>query len=187
MTTFAINNFARRHTPTSPYSHFSGTWDQLLSLAKDYWDAPGARRSGGEGVEILTIRPPAHYKFFLGWTRVGEETLLRTTLAARQEGEKSYLQTCALGQSKQEADFVDLVFYANWKLRERNEQSTDKDFELVSVNARLDGGPDREPMTPMAMARNFLGLAGGTKQTYTAEDFANAIIFWSDRVNVQPE
>ena len=36
-------------------------------------------------------------------------------------------------------------------------------------------------MTPMAMARNFLALPGGTKAEYTAAQFAEAIIYWSTR------
>ena len=36
-------------------------------------------------------------------------------------------------------------------------------------------------MHPVAMARNMLGLPGGSEATYTAEEFATAIVYWSTR------
>jgi hypothetical protein len=36
-----------------------------------------------------------------------------------------------------------------------------------------------EPMSPIAMAKNLLGLPGGTHADYTAEEFARSILFWA--------
>jgi hypothetical protein len=34
-------------------------------------------------------------------------------------------------------------------------------------------------MAPVTMARNFLGLVGGTRGEFTAEQFAKSIMYWA--------
>jgi hypothetical protein len=64
-------------------------------------------------------------------------------------------------------------------LAENNEAETDSDWEIISINARAT--VDDEPLTPMAMARNFLEFTGGTKAEYSAEEFAKSIVYWSNK------
>jgi hypothetical protein len=42
-------------------------------------------------------------------------------------------------------------------------------------------------MDPMTMARNFLVLEGGTKGDFTAQQFAESIVFWSTHALVDQE
>jgi hypothetical protein len=59
------------------------------------------------------------------------------------------------------------------------------EWQVVSVNARDTAEP--EPPTPMAMARNMAAAlnlpegVGGSARTYTAEQFVQAIQYWSRR------
>ena len=39
---------------------------------------------------------------------------------------------------------------------------------------------EEEPMDPYTMARNFLHLKGGTKGDFTAEQFAQSIVYWNN-------
>ena len=75
--------------------------------------------------------------------------------------------------------YVDIVLYRNDVLAENNENSTNCQWEIISINGRIEYG--EEPMNPLTMARNFLKLKGGTKGDFTAEDFAKSIIYWSKR------
>ena len=53
---------------------------------------------------------------------------------------------------------MEIALYRHDVLAEKNEQSTDAEWEVVTVKARVSEGP--EPMTPYTMARNFLELPG---------------------------
>ena len=77
------------------------------------------------------------------------------------------------------ANLVNVVCYSAEALLENGgTRSTDCEWEIVTILAST-GNP--EPMHPLTMARNFLGMAGGTKSVYTAEEFARAIWFHANR------
>ncbi len=122
--------------------------------------------------------------FFSGVVEVTDETQVRATFTARRPGEDPFIDVVAIGAEKLPAEHVDLVLYRRDVLLEDGADSvgTDCEWELVSINARPT--PEPEPMSPMAMARNFLELPGGTKADYTAEEFARAILYWSCRAMV---
>ena len=42
-------------------------------------------------------------------------------------------------------------------------------------------------MPPVTMARNMLEKEGGTKSVYTAEEFAEAIYYWSQRIRIKEQ
>lgn len=160
---------------------------------------PGSVRDGYKPGVLLVSVPPIvqllseddvdNCRFYSGVVEVtnadsgchycGNPTNLGVRFQARREGEAKFLEVLAYGE-KQEAKFVDLVLYSRALLIEEGEEVGDEDYQIVSINARLDEEP--EPMTPMAMARNQLGLPGGTKAEYTAEQMAKSIIYWSTRV-----
>lgn len=169
---FAINAFARRQTAESKFSHFGGTDSELLALvAQHFAEAePGYR----DGVVLVPVPPD---RFFSGVVQVTTETPLKAVFEARQDGEAPYIDVVATDGSKLPAKNVRIVLYRNDVLGP--DASTVAEWEIVSLNASASDGP--EPLTPMAMARNMLGLVGGTNATYTAEQFAQAIIYWSTR------
>ncbi len=172
--TIGLNSFVLRQTPESKYSHFSGSFEELEKLvAEHFCNAIPGKRDG-----IVLVPVPAE-EFFSGVVSVTPTTRLQTKFEARQEIEDGYMQTIALGSEKLSATVVEIVVYGRATLLEEGKDavSTECDWEIVSILARPTIDP--EPMTPVAMARNFFGLPGGTKTTYTAEEFASAILYWS--------
>lgn len=176
MTTIAMNRFARRHTATSRFSHFSGTEAELLALVTENF----AKATPGYRPGVVLVPVPAK-GFFSGVTEVTTETPLTAKLTRRREGEAPFVEVTAKGP-KLPAEVVEVVLYSHETLAEGGEAETAAEWEVISINARSTAGP--EPLTPVAMARNFLGLPGGTKAEYTAEEFAKAIVYWSTRANL---
>lgn len=177
--TLAVNNFALRQTPESPFSHFAGTWDELLDLVRDNWDR--GKAGPREGVVLIPI--PNDGRFFSAVTPLTLDTLLTAKFAARRPGEDPFITVNALGP-KAPGKLAVAVMYQHGVL-EPKDRSSDADYELVSLNVLLTEEP--EPMHPVAMARNFLGLAGGSKSVYSAEEFAKAIVYWASHAMASGE
>lgn len=172
MTTIDINALALRQTAKSKYSHFAGTAEELISLVEGNFNQQKAGYRDG-----VVLVPVSAENFFSGVVEVTPDTPLRATFGARRKGEDPYVQIEAVGGEKLPAKVVEVVCYRHDVLGA--DASTEAEWEVVSINARPTEEP--EPLTPVAMARNFLELPGGTKATYTAEAFAHAIMYWSKR------
>jgi len=176
MPTIAISNFVRRQTPEAPYSHFEGTWDELLEMVAEGVRGGWTKDGYKPGVMLVSVPPE---RFRSGTVLVTPETPLRAIFQARREHEARYLSVRAQGQ-KTQARVVFVVLYSHEVLGD--EATTDCDWEIISINARETEA--EEPMDPMTMARNFLVLPGGTKGDFTAQQFAESIIYWSTRALV---
>jgi hypothetical protein len=177
--TIAISDFAQgRYTKDSPKSHFEGSDAELLQMIRDHFHEakPGPR----DGVCLVSVPPEG---FFTPVVEVDQDTNLSAHFSARREGEDPFIEVTAAGE-KSPALAVDIVLYRRDVLEADGEKVTGADWEIVSINARLSLEP--EPMNPVTMARNFLELPGGTKTDYRPEDFAEAVIYWSRRVKVDP-
>lgn len=173
MTTIKSHPFVTRQTPDSRFAHFDGSWEELEALTLEHFDRakPGYR----DGVVLVPVPPE---RFWSSTTKVTTDTNLWAKFEARQNGEAPHLYVMARGGEKTPAVAVDIVLYRHDVLEEDNDRSSSEaDWEIVSVNARVT--EEEEPMDPVTMARNFLHLAGGTRGTFTAEQFAKSIIFWS--------
>jgi hypothetical protein len=169
------SNFVKRQTAESPFSYYAGTWEELEALVAQ---APPGVVGYKPGVSLVAV--PAK-DFFSGVVTLDPHvtTSLKARFAARRAGEDAFTEVLAYGL-KSPAVAVEIVLYSRTLLVEEGEAvDAETDYQIVSINARTSVEP--EPMTPMAMARNFLGLAGGTKAEYTAEHFAKAIHYWSSR------
>jgi len=183
-----MNTFARRQLPQSPYSHFVGeaAWpgvrtdkpwegeDEFLALVEEHF--PNAREGYRTGVLLVTV--PAD-QFRAGIIPVTPQTKLHAVCSARQEGEQPTISFRAEGK-KVQAKSCTIVLYSHDTLGE--DASTDADWEVVSINAS--SLEEEEPMSPVTMARNFLGLEGGTQTSYTAEEFAKAVMFHATHAQV---
>jgi len=174
MTKVAINSFVRRQTAASKFSHFEGSFEDLVALVEANLD------KGVQGYRpgVLLVPVPAE-GFKSGVVEVNETTELKATFGARLRGELPYIDVVAVGGEKLAAKFAEVVLYSHAVLAEENEAETEAEFEVISINARATDVP--EPMHPVSMARNHMGMVGGTKAEYTAEQFAEAIVYWSQR------
>ena len=173
MPSIGISEFVKRQTPDSRFSCYLGSWEQLAQLVKAHFDdaKPGYR----SGVELVPVPVDG---FLSGVAEVTTRTPLRAVFEARRKGEDPYIIVEAIG-SKLPAKVVDIVVYRKDVLESEGDETTGAEWDVISINARPDEQP--EPQNPVSMARNFLGLPGGTKAEYTAEEFAKAIVYWSHR------
>lgn len=175
MPSIGINKFVERQTAESKFSHFDGSLNNVAALAEtlfNHFGSPGYR----DGVVLVTVPTGG---FFSGVVEVWPDTKLRAEFSARNDKEEPFVSVVAVGAKKLPAAHVELVLYRRDVLLEDGDTSTECEWELVSINARPTKEP--EPLTPMAMARNFLKLEGGTKAKYTAKEFADSILYWSTR------
>jgi hypothetical protein len=174
------NAFVKRQTADSKFSHFEGSWEELEHLVEEYFGValPGYR----DGVCLVPVPPEG---FYSGVVELTVDTPLKATFEARHAPEDAFVQVVALGGEKLPARAVNIVLYRHDVLAADGDATLDADgghayeWEIISINARPT--EEEEPPTPMAMARNFLGLPGGTKAEYTTEEFARAIVYWSRR------
>lgn len=174
--TIGINPFVTRQTRDSRFSHYAGSFEDVIELAKANFE--NATDGYRDGVCLVSVAPEA---FFSGVVQITEETQLRATFEARRKGEDPFLNVVAIESDKLPAKVVELVLYRRDVLLEDSDDSapTGCEWELISINARPTEEP--EPMHPVAMARNMLGMSGGSAASYTAEEFAKAVVYWSNR------
>lgn len=193
----AVNNFVRRQTENSPFSHFDGLFEAvatkaaavLQQAARGDADAlDHIYKQKADGVFMVKVNPLGFYSAVV---QVRDDTPLIATFEARTPGEAKHIVVRARAK-KSPARFVDLIVYRRDILSEMDRSppvTTDKDgpvfaqYELISINCSI---ALTEPEHPLAMARNFLGMPGGTVREYTAADFATAIWYWSQHTMASP-
>jgi hypothetical protein len=190
MTKIRCNGLVLRQTKESPYSYYGTSvghpaqWRTLEAHVEECVDEPeklGVTLKQGYLPGVLIISMPfgviGDSRFYSGVVQLTPETPLVARFGARNAGEEPFLEVLANAR-KTEATCVDIILYSRDLLREEGVHVPDNvDYEIVSINARTQEAP--QPMHPVTMMRNFFGLAGGTQATYTAEQFAEAIRFWS--------
>ena len=81
---------------------------------------------------------------------------------------------------------VDLILYSNKVLKENNENSTNAEWELVSINS-VPEGVSHIPIGPVTMMRNQLNLNGGTNGNYSSDDWAKSIRFYQRYIVLEPD
>ena len=117
---------------------------------------------------------------------------IKTEVKFRQAGGDPYTETYVEEDEARRcnalvevpAKRVDVVCYSAEALLENNGTRThmDCDWEIVCLLASTG---EKEPMLPLAMARNYLEMPGGTKGEYTAREFAEAIYYWSSKRGIK--
>ena len=189
MKRIAMGDFAKRQTMESEYSHFAGTWEELESLVEANFDnqTPGYR----DGVVLISVPSDLFFSSLVDLKKADKKFLsLSTQFASRREGEEPYLKVFVNGSHemlKKLGRRTDIVLYRHDVLAENDEQSTDAEWEIVSINV----SPTKKevPMPPMTRARNILEMEGGTSTKLEEKDkeeliqliknMAEATVFWS--------
>jgi len=175
------NEFVKRQTPESGFSHFSGTWEELEDIVYECSKDPNNITSGYKDGVMLVRVPASGYKycFYSAIVKLKRHTKIIAEYSPRRIGEAPYIKL-GTNAKKRLAKHVEIVLYRHDVLRENNEQSTDADWEIICIKART--SDKEEPMDPYTMARNFLHMKGGTKGDFTAEQFARSIVYWNNHV-----
>ncbi|WP_303673358.1 DUF3228 family protein [Vampirovibrio chlorellavorus] len=185
MALIGVSDFVKRQTPDSKDDHFAGNWDELVNLVERQWEQrqPSPHNSG----VLLIPMPEAECHRFLGSViAVDENTPLTAHFAPRMAGEAGFIQVEVCGGQKAPAHRAEIILYSHETLAQDGDApaTREADYYIISINAYASG--QAEPMSPMTMARNFLGLKGGTRPEtpYTAQEFAESIIYWSQHARI---
>lgn len=169
----ACSEFVKRQTAESGYSHFDGTWSQLETYVGAFFTKDRTRAGYRDGVVLVDLPPDLFYSAIVS---LNEKSKLTANYAPRREGEDPFIRISAKAK-KQLAKRASVVLYRWDVLAENNERETDAEWEIIAIKARV--SEEEEPMDPYTMARNFLHLKGGTKGDFTAEQFAQSIVYWN--------
>lgn len=177
MATVKCSEFVTRQTKNSGYSHYEGSWKELEEITERYLNGyaglfvrPGYR----DGVVLIDL---PGWMFKCAIVDLEKDTKLHANYTPRRDGESPYIRICAKAE-KQTAKYASVVLYRADVLQEENGWSYEADWEIVAIKARMT--EEEEPMDPYTMARNFLQLPGGTKGEFTAEQFAQSIVYWNN-------
>ena len=181
MPNIEVSHFVQRQTAASRFSHYTGSWEEVRKLATDCFDQakPGYR----EGVLLVPV--PAE-GFLSGVVTLKEGDTLQGSFEARQDGEEPRKNVQTKGE-KQPAKHVDIVLYHADVLDENNERSSDAEWEIISINARI---TDEEmPMHPSTLMYNHFEMSGGTATEMSDGEFVSALhksfAYWRDKSFVE--
>jgi hypothetical protein len=174
----AAGEFVKRQTKDSGFSHFEGSWEQLEKLV-EYWfidkPYPPFTKPGYKDGVVLQELPPDFFRSAI--VDLNVKSKLIANYAPRRLDEAPFIRVSAKAK-KQQAKYASVVLYRHDVLMENNEADTDAEWEIVAIKART--SQEEEPMDPYTMARNFLHLKGGTKGDFTADQFAQSIVYWNN-------
>ena len=179
MNFIGVSDFVKRQTKKSSYSYFNGTWEELVEITEDNFD--NFKDGYRDGVVLIPVSIDG---FYTSMCEITNDSIFETKFVARRDGEESIRKTVLKNGEKTKANFVDIVLYRYDVLAENNEQSTDCEWEIISINASIF---EKTPMRAMTMARNMLNKEGGTKAEYTGLEFAESLWFWKDYCNYEGE
>ena len=169
------SDFVKRQTKESGFSHFNGTWEELEVLVEDALHKEVSIRPGYKDGVILVDLPGQ--MFYSAIVDLDKDSQLVAGYAPRREGEAPYIRIGAKA-NKQLANYASAVLYRWDILSEDNDWGGNAEWEIIAIKARI--LPEEEPMDPYTMARNFLHLKGGTKGDFTAQQFAESILYWNN-------
>ena len=174
----AVNQFVKRQVEGS-----GKTFSRTLSFKEMAADAQEQMNDGNfsegyrDGVRIVRSSKKYTNHFICPYVKIDDNTELISRVVKRQSGEISYIQTRAKSGNPLKAGCIEYILYRHDVLLENNEQSTNVDWELISINA-VPEGLEKMPMGFTTMMRNQLELPGGTKAKYSSEEWAESVKFW---------
>jgi len=181
--TIAFNNFVRRQTVESPFSHWTLSDEQLLKLVQANFDK--ATKGYRDGVILVPVAPEGFFSSVI-LLQAGDK--LHGEFKARREGEEPRKTLHAKG-NKIPARMVDVVLYSRDVLADNSENSTNADWEIVSVNASPEERWRGElPIQPDTLIANHFQLSGGTATNMSDSEFVEAlkqsVLYWKDKALV---
>jgi len=177
------NNFVKRQTAVSRFSHYTGTWEELELLVVDNWET--AKQGYREGVILISVPVEGFYSSVVE-LQEGDE--LVGGFEPRREGEDPRKFITILGGQKAPAQMVEIVLYASKVLAEdgdNNLLSEDGNWEIISINASPLA--KETPISPMVLMHNHFGSTGGTatdlSDTALVAMLRESFEFWKNKAN----
>ena len=178
-----VNQFVRRQTADSRFSHYSGTFEEAAELALRHMYQPCMRQGYRDGVLEVDVPPQG---FFCPVVTLQPGDRLTGAYEARRQGEVPRKSVGVIGGKKTPAKAVNIILYRYDVLEENKERSTECEWEIVSINARATEEP--EPITVGALMANHFGADGGTSTMMDDHRFAVALRksweYWQDKAMI---
>ena len=183
----AVNDFVRRQVKNSGKTYAKTlSFDQIANHASIQMQNKIYRLGYRDGVRIVVADDSIKSDFVCPFVKLNNSIKLSSNLVRRREGEDPYIQVRAINGSPVKTGKVELILYRHDVLAENNENTTLADWELISINA-IPKGLDKLPMGPVTMMRNQLNLVGGTKASYTKDEWAESVRFWQKYAALNPK
>jgi hypothetical protein len=163
MELIGVSEFVKRQLEGTQFTHYQGRWNDLVNRTKEQYLAGNYTNGYRDGVLLVHIEKSEVPLF---WTYTDFPMFEGMQLKAEwkkvpgREHEPAKLQVEIL-EPKKQCQYVDIVIYRKDVLEEDGDKTTGAEWDIVSINGRLNKNP--KPMDPMTIVRNWLHLPGGTK------------------------
>tara|TARA_B100000073_G_scaffold185176_1_gene153184 strand:+ start:7496 stop:8068 length:573 start_codon:yes stop_codon:yes gene_type:complete len=184
--TVGVNDFVRRQVKGS-----GKTYAKTMSFSEiaKHAERQMSKNNFIEGyrVGVRRVKAPKVIlnDFVCPFVRINEETKMISKVVRRSKNEEPYVQIRALNGTPLIAGKVEFILYRRDVLIENSENTTNEDWELISINA-IPKGLEYLPMGPVTMMRNQLNLVGGTKAVYSSKEWAESVQFWQKFAPLEP-
>jgi hypothetical protein len=179
-----ITNFVRRQTAESHFSHWTISDEELVNRVSQNIDK--AHKGYRDGVILVPVSPEG---FFSAVAELQTSDTLNGSFSCRRAGEEPRKSVFMIG-NKAPAQTVWVVLYAHHVLAEKNENESNADYEIVSINTSTSVDEKPAPMPPETLIANHFELSGGTATNMTDSEFVaslrESVMYWKDKVQVQP-
>lgn len=172
-----LKNF---NIPKSGNSYFLGSFEELEEIVTENFhnNEPG---TGSVDGDVLLINVPAA-RFMSTVAEITDENIEQVIVEeyVRSAGEKPVFRNMIHGEAVP-AKFVQIVVYRADVLAQDNSRSTDHEWEIITILAKID---EVEPMHPTTMERNSNHDAGGTYREYTEQQWNEAYRYWANHAYI---
>mgnify|MGYP001171770782 FL=1 len=181
-----VNDFVKRQIEGSGKTYSkSMTFDEIAKHAEEQMAIDVFSLGYREGVRVVDADDSIINNFICPFVLIKQDTILTSKLVKRQKHEEPYIQIRALNGELLKTSKVELILYSHDVLKEKNENTTDAEWELISINS-IPEGVKKMPIGPVTMMRNQLNLDGGTKAYYSSNEWANSVKFYQQYAILEP-
>ena len=174
-----VNDFVKRQLKNTGKTYSSLSFPEIASHAEGQLKKGIYKRGYRNGVILVEVDKSLINQFICPFVKINTKTIIKAEVSKRRDNEEHYIKIKAKNGNELETGKVELVLYRQDVLLETNEQTTNKEWELISFHA-IPKGINKLPMGPVTMMRNQLQLAGGTKGEYSSKEWAESVYFWQN-------
>ena len=183
----AVNKFVRRQIKGSGKTYsIDFSFEEIAKYAESELIKGNYIQGYRDGVIIINVESSKINSFKCPLVKIDDNSKLVSKVSRRRAKELPFIQTSVLNVEVSTPGKVELVLYRNDVLKETKENTTNSEWELISINSSPKG-VNSLPMKPTTMMRNQLKLPGGTKALYSSDDWAKSVFFWQNYLPVQPD
>ena len=183
----SVNKFVRRQVKGSGKTYsYSLSFQEIANHTEKQVSKGYFKKGYRDGVLVVSADDSIIKDFHCPLVQINENSKLISNVVKRRANEQPYIQTRIIKGVTSVPSKVEFIIYSNEVLSENNENSTDSEWELISINS-YPKGVDYLPMKPITMMRNQLQLKGGTKAFYSSIEWAKSISFWQKYASISIE